>query len=515
MSVVPVDPSPVALIVSDPAGVVTAWNAGAIELFGHEAQHAIGRTVDSLLVPDELRDAHASAFERFRVSGSMTRGSEPFVVPALHADGSRVAVELTVLPLAGVDGFGDRNADEDQCSVLCVARPSVRGSAARTPEDTAIQILFDRAPEAITIIDGLQRQRTVNHAGSILVGYGPGRHGGDGTVLLHPDDRDRVEQNFAGIVAGRISPAAPIRYRVLRGDGRWAWLESVAADLTDVPEVAGYVVFSRDVSDDEEHREALDAARRIAADAAARDQARAARRLELTAAVSHELRTPLTSLSSAAEAILTDAPLQAAEREEYLGIIRRSAGRLIRLIEDVVLLAQMEADVALRIHDVDPTQLVRNVVDGVTAAASRRGVRFHLHLDHGVDGDERLEADGERMRQAVENVLGNAVKYSLPNTVIDVTSSWVDDVDDVDAARWTLTVVNRCRPFADGDVSRLTTPFVRAASAREAPGTGLGLAVVESIAERHGGDLRISLRAHDAIAVQLRFPRRRAGGHQG
>jgi PAS domain S-box-containing protein len=142
--------------------------------------------------------------------------------------------------------------------------PEPDGSApVAMPVAPVLEVLFERAPEIITITDAEGRQQMVNAAGLRLLGFDESfRKPPDGMLFVHPDDRDRIAAYRARLLeqrdrGERPDASAAVRYRVRAGTGEWRWLETVSADLHDVPEVRGRVAFSRDVTESEERAQAL------------------------------------------------------------------------------------------------------------------------------------------------------------------------------------------------------------------------------------------------------------------
>jgi PAS domain S-box-containing protein len=131
------------------------------------------------------------------------------------------------------------------------------------PSSDVLSVLFERAPEVITIVDSDGRQLMVNAAGLRLLGFEEYfRRPEDGWMFVHPDDRHRLLAHRQRMEELRSADEPPdflpaIRYRVMAGTGSWRWLETVTADMSDVPEVGGRVAFSRDVTEAEERAQAL------------------------------------------------------------------------------------------------------------------------------------------------------------------------------------------------------------------------------------------------------------------
>ena len=128
------------------------------------------------------------------------------------------------------------------------------------------------------------------------------------------------------------------------------------------------------------------------------------------ALVSHELRTPLTSIVGYAEMVDEIERSQlSAEGREYMGIIRRSAEKLDRLVQDLLLVAQVEAGTfGVDLRPVDLQPVVRDCVDGSRPAAEEAGVR----LSHEAEEVPALMADSSRLGQVIDNLVSNAIKFT-------------------------------------------------------------------------------------------------------
>jgi PAS domain S-box-containing protein len=393
-------------------------------------------------------------------------------MPAVDATGTSFPVELTLVPVvhpAGTWTLGVALAADD-----ALVQPAV-------PPVDLLTTIFERAPEAITLLDREGRQVTVNAAGAVMAGYGPsGRHPSDGRALVHPDDLDRNAGYFSDLVAGRIDRTTPVRYRALGGDGRWIWLETLLADLTDVPSINGYVAFSRDVTEDEQRRTELIEAQQLAEATGERLRRLASARLAFTAAVSHELRTPLTSIASAAETLLTEGRPDGEHLTEYLQLIERNSRRLARLVEDLLLYSRLDAGL-LRLYPepVDVAAIVRDVADDLEGLARSRSITVMPAGDPSVS----IIADPGRLRQVLDNVVGNAVKFADPGTPVTVRTHG-------DETTCSVEVENEGVRIDHEDAERIFEPFFRSdAVDRKTTGTGLGLPLSRLIVEGHGGTL--------------------------
>lgn len=202
---------------------------------------------------------------------------------------------------------------------------------------------------------------------------------------------------------------------------------------------------------------------------------------DLVLSVSHELRTPLTSIVSFAD--LLDERPPPDEQGEYLSIIRRNAQRLLRMVEDLLLLGRLESrTVSMATSPVNLPSLVESAVEAVSETADGREVAVHF----AAEGGPPLEADPAHLRQLVDNLLSNAVKYTG-------AGGWVRIEVRPDEGRWQVTVSDNGIGIPEHERSQVFDRFVRGSNARQAriTGTGLGLAIARAVAELHHGGIEL------------------------
>jgi len=202
---------------------------------------------------------------------------------------------------------------------------------------------------------------------------------------------------------------------------------------------------------------------------------------EFVALASHELRTPLTALQGFSELLATRrfAPAEIAR----IGIIMATeTERLGRIVSDFLDLTRLERGLAppLRRRRVDPAALVSDAVELL-----RRGRTTH-ELDVELEGPlPELDADPDALDRVVKNLVGNAVKYSPAGTRVRVAARARRAPSAVE-----ITIEDEGPGIAEDDLPRVFEPYYRAAGASaKAGGLGLGLAVVKSLVDAHGGEI--------------------------
>jgi signal transduction histidine kinase len=227
------------------------------------------------------------------------------------------------------------------------------------------------------------------------------------------------------------------------------------------------------------------------------------RRLErlrdaFVAAVSHELRTPLTSMSGFLEMLGDEEHELSASGRKYIDVIRRSNARLQRSVEDLLLVAEIEADrLELDLAPADLAELATATVESALPAAAEKGIE--LLLD--VKGRLPLEADAGRLRQVLDNLLSNALKFTSDGGSVLLSAS-----NDDDSLRVEVTDTGIGIP--QDELGLLFSRFYRASTAtrRAIPGTGLGLVIARAIVEAHAGTISLASNEGEGTRVTVTLP---------
>ena len=181
------------------------------------------------------------------------------------------------------------------------------------------------------------------------------------------------------------------------------------------------------------------------------------------------------------------------ESTEFLAVAARNATRLVRLIGDLILVSQARAGrLSMEAQDVDLGQLVAEAVEAAHPLADERRVALRVRAP---DGPLPLRGDPTRLRQVIDNLVSNAIKFSPAESRVELELS-------LSGAVAHLAVTDSGPGISPADMGRLFEPFFRASSTAEAvSGTGLGLAVVRAIVEAHDG--RVTVESSPAGATFL------------
>jgi signal transduction histidine kinase len=227
------------------------------------------------------------------------------------------------------------------------------------------------------------------------------------------------------------------------------------------------------------------------------------RRLErlrdaFVAAVSHELRTPLTSISGFVEMLGDEENDLSPAGRRYVKVISRGTARLQRIVEDLLLVAEIEADrLELVKTQTDLGALAAATVDAALPTAAERDIE--LVLD--VEGPLPFEADAARLEQVLDNLVSNALKYTPPRGRVVVSATESNGNVRLEVADSGIGVPHE-------ELGQLFSRFYRASTATRLaiPGTGLGLVIVRAIVERHGGTVSLSSVVDEGTSVIVSLP---------
>ncbi len=225
-------------------------------------------------------------------------------------------------------------------------------------------------------------------------------------------------------------------------------------------------------------------------------------RADFVANASHELRTPLAALSGFIETLQGSARDDAKARERFLAIMQEQARRMARLIDDLLSLSRIELNAHRRPDAlVDLVPIIRQVVDGLETLARDRGVTVHIEATRAMT----IPGDRDELVRVFENLVENALKYGAPGKRIDITVTHHESAEGEPEAQ--VAIRDYGPGIAPEHLPRLTERFYRVdvTESRAQGGTGLGLALVKHILNRHRGRLSIesTLGAGATFTVQL------------
>ena len=380
--------------------------------------------------------------------------------------------------------------------IAVAAQDRQRAADAAAAEGAAMyRFLADNAMDLITRHSSDGRIRFASPATATLLGRLPEEVTGAAMQsLVHPEDLNAVQAALMESSYHGRSGSAEVRLRHRDGHFVWAEIRCRPAQMG-LGEPADIVAVTRDISDRKSHEYAL---------VEARDAALSASRAKtrFLANMSHELRTPLNAIIGFSEVMTREMFGPVGPRyQEYSRLIHESGAHLLDLINSVLDMSKIEAgkfDLHEELFDLEET--VESAVRFLKIPAERAGVAIRLQI---APVARLVFADQRAVKQILVNLLSNGVKYTPPGGEVKISARTPDAGLGIE-----IIVSDTGTGISREDLDRLGKPFeqVENAETRAKEGTGLGLALVKSLAQMHGGSAVIDSVLGDGTMVTVHLP---------
>jgi len=224
-------------------------------------------------------------------------------------------------------------------------------------------------------------------------------------------------------------------------------------------------------------------------------------RRDFVANASHELKTPITAIRALTETILDDEHMDSAISRRFTEKINAQSLRLSTLVTDLMTISRLESDeTAKPLQVLNFKKIVESSSADVTTACQDKNIKLSSQL---CEARVQIEADEQAISQLVDNLLDNAVKYTLENGSISILMHV-----NLDQTKVVLEVKDNGIGISTQHQKRIFERFYRVdkARSRDLGGTGLGLSIVKNIAEQHGGSVSIQSRLGEGTSFTVILP---------
>lgn len=363
---------------------------------------------------------------------------------------SRRVAEGDFRPLAA-DGKGD-SLEALGASLNQTASRLDRTIRTLTEERNLSSAILGSMVEGVAVVNGAERVVFVNPGFASILGVDVPPVAG--SSLLEVVRQTELIEAVRRVLAGEPRVEAEIATGTLRQHFFAATVASVRAG-----ETSGAVIVLHDITD-------LRKLERI--------------RRDFVANVSHEFRTPLTAIQGFAETLIGGAIDDPENRGRFLSIILEHSRRLARLTEDLLRLSQMDAErLELEIRPINVAQLIESCFETSQGRADKKELHLTLNVPSQLPD---VAADSRRIQEVLQNLVDNAIQYTLPGGKIVLSAELRGD-------EVVFTVADTGIGIPQADQPRIFERFYRVdvARSREAGGTGLGLSIAKHLVEAHGG----------------------------
>ena len=464
------------VVITDAEGRIVWVNEGFRRITGYHLDDVQGRTPGSVLQGPGT-DPATVEFMRRRI-----RNQEGFTAEVLNYDrqGKPYWLSLEIQPVRDAQGILTH-----YLAIETDITERRRAEEALRAETEMLSTTLASIVDGVIAVDPEQRVQLLNPAAEALTGWSreraQGRRLREVFDLRSQDGEpapDLIRQSFdARQAVGDIHGTEP-RWVLRSADGVFRWVVASAHPmLRDEAEIVGALVAFRDVSPE------------IEADEMKRD---------FVSAVSHELRTPLTSIRGFLSTLLADPDMPGSTRREFLQIVSDQAGRLTRLVEDILEISRIESgQVLLDSEPIDLVDMARASLAEITPLALKRDQRLDARVP---SSRPVIVGDPDRVRSIFGNLLSNAVKFTPEGGTVSLHLE-VDETSVCIAVRDTgIGIPPELQERIFQKFFRIRRPGTPVA------GTGLGLSIVHSVVERMGGTIEVKSVPEQGTCFLVRLP---------
>jgi PAS domain S-box-containing protein len=379
-------------------------------------------------------------------------------------------------------------------SAIAQADGRVACSVREANERVAIEQVLDLRGEMIAnmgegvclVTTDNQRIVFANPSLERMLGFGAGELVGRRAVeVMQPPDLTAEEEAEREQATRHLQDTGQSTYegRRVRRDGTTIWSRTTTTTFEHPRYGSVWVAVLQDVTEERRAQEASDELERA--------------KSEFLGSVSHELRTPLTSILGYA-ALLREDTEGVVDAGDHIEVIERNAGRQLRLVEDLLSIARIQAgEFEVHRQPLDLAELVRLGVEAMRPAAKEAGLRLELDCA----GPAQVLGDADRLDQVLANLLANAIKFTPSGGRIEVRLATTPE-------QATLTVNDDGPGIEPRERARLFDRLFRGEDVKrlQVSGAGLGLSIARSIVEAHDGTIEVRSEPRGGATFEIALP---------
>ncbi|MBI1260658.1 MAG: PAS domain-containing protein [Rhizobiales bacterium] len=470
------------------------WSAGVARLLNQPVENlpVTGDWYRDLIHPDDCDDLLSKfldAFETHEPVNTVTR--------FLTGDGTYRYIKT--------HAYVELEANSEVGALVGLAEDvtvEIETERARQASEAKYRLMAEEASDVVTHYDLEGRVIFMSEAIMDVLGRMPEEFIGNRLCfdIIHPDDASLLTETTQSLLAS--GGVRRLDYRCRHAEGHYVWLETTLRASTDpatgrIKEIFG---ISRDLTERKRHEFELMEARERAEEASRTKS-------QFLANMSHELRTPLNAIIGFSEILRLQmfGDLGHSRYLEYAQLINESGGLLLDLISDILDMSKIEAgkfDLYLEHFSID--EAVESCLRLVRGRAEENGLTLTKTVSPDYC-DFMLHADQRSIKQILLNLLSNALKFTPRGGRVELSLARAKGM-------LTIKVCDTGKGIPADQISRLGRPFeqIMGDSSLAKQGTGLGLALVRSLSELHGGSFTLESELGVGTCVTITLPEKQA-----
>lgn len=450
-----------AIITVDLEDRVTSWNKSAEKIFGYAANEVIGKKLSELIVPLELLKERKQIV-RDALAG---KGISGFETLRLRKDGTKIDISLTISPIINADGN-----ITGLSGILRDITERKRAEEELRRSEERYKTTLDGMLEGCQIIGYDWKYLYVNEAAALQGRKAKEELFGHTMMEVYPGiENTEMFALLKSCMEKRISHRMENEFTF--PDSSKGWFE---LSMQPVPE--GIFVLSLDISERKKAEELRIEKERL--EYASKSKS------EFLTTMSHELRTPLNSILGFSELLKQKMAGELSEKQEhYVENILASGKHLLNLINDILDLSRIEAGkIELTVEKISLPSTIEETVILIKERAAKHNIILKKEIDNKLGF---IEADKQRFKQVLFNLLDNAIKFSNEEGgVVTIAVRKVDNKAEISVSDTGIGIKKE-------DIGKLFKKFQQLESgiARKHGGSGLGLSISKQLVELHGGSI--------------------------
>ena len=476
------------IILLDVTGKIVQWNPEAERIFGWMSQEVIGKPLQDVILPETFIKEQQESIRLFFETKGKTTSTGTKEIPAKRKDSTVIDIGMNISPTL---------INEENCYIIFVMDITENKKNVQALKTNTMQLMEAQRVGNIGSWEWDPVNKKMNRSDEMYRIFGVPKEKGDEITyaqLVHPDDREYVDK----IVEKTFIDHTPFNFffRIIRPDGEERVLNSKGkVFLNSKGEVIRLVGTSQDVTEIKRVEQELMKAKQIA------EQSLVLKETFL-ANMSHEIRTPMNAIMGFTD-ILIKKNLPPQEKE-YVQIIKNSGENLLRIINDILDISKIEADmIVFEEHPVSIKEIFKSLQIMMLQKATEKGLELVYKAD--VYVPDVLLGDPTRITQILINLTGNSIKFTKAGK-IEVGVRVIKE--ETDRSVLQFVVSDTGIGIAEDKLNSIFERFKQAEdhTTRNYGGTGLGLSIAKQLVELQGGQMSITSKLEHGTHITFTLP---------